>query len=125
MKRLAQRLPLTVPVYQILLTLADRDLHGYAIIQDIRERTAGEVDLTASTLYAAVGRLLDGGLIAELDDRRPGAGEDSRRRTYRIEPKGRDLLRLEALRLERSAQMARDKRVIPALADPSTEGERS
>lgn len=45
-----QHLPLTVPVFQILLSLSDRDRHGYAIIQDVRQRTAGEVALTASTL---------------------------------------------------------------------------
>jgi hypothetical protein len=65
--RLPQHLlPLSVPVFQILLSLADRHLHGYAIIQDIRQRTDGEVVLTASTLYAAIKRMLDGGLIVEL-----------------------------------------------------------
>ena len=48
------QLPLTVPVFQILVSLADRDLHGYAIIQDVAARTDGEVRLTASTLYAAI-----------------------------------------------------------------------
>ena len=41
-------------VFQILLALIDEDLHGYAIIRDVRVRTAGEVRLTASTLYAAI-----------------------------------------------------------------------
>jgi DNA-binding PadR family transcriptional regulator len=125
MKHLAQKLPLTVPVYQILLTLSDRALHGYAIIQDIRARTGGEVDLTASTMYAAVGRMLDAGLIAEVESRPDADGDDARRRTYRIEVDGRELLRLEALRLERSAQMARDKSVIPALAESRSGGKRS
>ena len=69
-RRLPQdHLPLTVPVFQILLSLSDQDLHGYAIIQDIRARTAGEVTLTASTLYAAIRRLLDAGLVEELEER--------------------------------------------------------
>ena len=59
-------LPLSVPVFHILLSLSDQDLHGYAIIQDVRARTAGEVDLTASTLYAAIKRLLGSRLIDEL-----------------------------------------------------------
>jgi DNA-binding PadR family transcriptional regulator len=108
-----QHLPLTVPVFQNLLSLSDRDLHGYAIIQDIRERTEDEVTLTASTLYAAVKRLLDSGLISELEAR-PGPDEDdSRRRYYRITPLGLDVVRLEAARLERAVRMARRKRLVP------------
>jgi DNA-binding PadR family transcriptional regulator len=111
-----QLLPLTVPVFQILLSLSDQDLHGYAIIQDIRDRTEGEVELTASTLYAAIKRLLDGGLIEELDDR-PGPDEDdARRRYYRITPLGMEVARLEVARLERALKMARQKRLTPKKA---------
>lgn len=117
--------PLTVPVYQILLTLSDRDLHGYAIIQDVRERTGGEVDLTASTLYAAVARMVKAELIVEVDGPSDVQADDPRRRYYRIEPSGLELLRLEAMRLERSAQMARDKNVIPAMAGSRSGGRRS
>ena len=116
-RRLPQdHLPLTVPVFQILLSLSDQDLHGYAIIQDIRARTAGEVTLTASTLYAAIRRLLDAGLVEELDERpRPG-DDDPRRRYYRIQPAGLDVARLEAARLERAVKMARQKRLTPRKA---------
>jgi DNA-binding PadR family transcriptional regulator len=114
-RRLPQHhLPLTVPVFQILLSLSDRDLHGYAIIQDIRQRTAGEVSLTASTLYAAIKRLLDTGLIEELADR-PDA-DDPRRRYYGILPAGLDVARLEAARLDRAVKMARQKRLMPRKA---------
>lgn len=111
-----QHLPLTVPVFQILLSLADQDLHGYAIIQDIRERTAGEVDLTASTLYAAIRRLLDGGLVEELDTRPGPEDDDARRRYYRITALGLDVARLEAARLERAVKMARRKKLVPRKA---------
>src|ERR671915_265898 len=107
-----RHLPLTIPVFQILLSLSDQDLHGYAIIQDIRGRTDGEVDLTASTLYAAIKRLLDGGLVEELDDR-PGPDEDdARRRYYRATALGVDVARLEVARLERAVKMARQKRLL-------------
>jgi DNA-binding PadR family transcriptional regulator len=109
-----QHLPLTVPVFQILLALGSRDLHGYALIQDIRLRTDGEVSLTASTLYAAIKRLLDGGLISELDER-PNA-DDARRRYYRITPLGLDVIRLEVARLERAVTMARRHRLAPRKA---------
>ena len=109
-------LPLTVPVFQILLSLADRDLHGYAIIRDIRERTGDEVRLTASTLYAAIKRLLAGGLVEELDERPDPELDDARRRYYRITGFGREVARLEAARLERLTIMAREKRLLPGLA---------
>ena len=102
------QLPLTVPVFQILLSLCDQELHGYALIQDIRARTSGEVQLTASTLYGAVARMLQADLIAEVD----AAGDDERRRPYRITKAGRLLLRQEAERLARAAAWARDKRVL-------------
>jgi len=101
-------LPLTVPVFQILLSLADRDLHGYALIRDIDARTDGEVRLTASTLYGAVARLLDARLIQELP-----AGSDERRRCYRLSAAGRAVLRREAERLARAAGWAREKRLLP------------
>lgn len=101
------RLPLTVPVFQILLSLVDRELHGYALIKDIDERTQGEVSLTASTLYGAVARMLDAGLIEE---RAPQA--EARRRSYRITRGGRALVRREAERLARAAGWARDKRLL-------------
>jgi DNA-binding PadR family transcriptional regulator len=114
------QLPLSVPVFQILVSLADRDLHGYAIIRDIAQRTGGEVRLTASTLYAAIRRLLEAGMIDEIDQpRRAPAGpprppnEDERRRYYRMTPYGREIAQLEAARLERAAGMARAKRLLP------------
>ncbi|HEX5475520.1 MAG TPA: helix-turn-helix transcriptional regulator [Vicinamibacterales bacterium] len=101
-------LPLTVPVFQILLALADAPRHGYAIIREIEERTDGEVRLTASTLYGAVARMLEAGLIEELEPKR---GRE-RRRPYRIAPAGRALARREAARLARAAAWARGKRLL-------------
>jgi DNA-binding PadR family transcriptional regulator len=100
------QLPLSVPVFHILLALVDQDLHGYAILNDIARRTEGEVTLTASTLYGAIARLLDEGFIAEVDS------EVDRRRSYRLTRAGRELLRLESERLARTANWARQKRVL-------------
>jgi DNA-binding PadR family transcriptional regulator len=106
--------PLSTPVFQILLSLVDETLHGYALIHDVRARTDGEVRLTASTLYAAVARLLDTGWIEEVE--RPPRGEkiDPRRRYYRITTLGRQAARAEAHRLERLTAQARTKRLLPA-----------
>ena len=111
--------PLSAPVFQILLALVDDDLHGYAIIQDIAARTGGEVRLTASTLYAAVKRLLDAGWIEELTERPRTERDDPRRRYYRITRLGRDAARAEARRVERLAAMARTKRLLPPLRPSS------
>jgi len=109
-------LPLSVPVFQILLSVSDMDLHGYAIIQDIARRTDHEVALTASTLYAAIKRLLDERLIEELETRPDTAADDPRRRYYRITPAGLEVARLEAARLERAVRMARQKKLTPRRA---------
>lgn len=107
------RAPLSPQVFQILLSLTDDDLHGYAIIQDVRARTDGEINLTASTLYAAIKRLLDSAWIEETRTR--PRDDDPRRRYYRLTSRGRDAALAEAQRLERYAAMAR-KRLVPASA---------
>lgn len=104
------QLPLTVPVFQILLSLTDEPRHGYAVIQEVAARTGGEVTLTASTLYGAVARMLAAGLIGEKD---PPAGHE-RRRLYALTRRGRVLLGEEARRLARAAGWAREKNVLAA-----------
>jgi DNA-binding PadR family transcriptional regulator len=113
-----ERRALTTPVFQILLSLVDEELHGYAIILDVRRRTSGEVSLTASTLYAALKRMLDAGLVEEVAQR-PRRGDDLRRRYYRITSAGLDAARAEARRVDRLAGMARDKRLLPPLRPSS------
>lgn len=98
-------LPLSEPVYHILLALARAPAHGYALIQAIRERTEGEVDLTPSTLYGALHRLLEEGWIAEREAD-PGASEGPRRRVYEVTELGREIAREEARRLRRAAAYA-------------------
>jgi len=103
---------LSPQAFQILLSLAGGgDLHGYAIIQDVRERTSGDVVLTASTLYAAIKRMLDAGLIAEVDAPEDTGGAP--RRCYRITKAGLATARREAEALARTVEMAREKRLLP------------
>lgn len=115
--------PLSTQVFQILLSLVDDDLHGYAIIQDVAARTEGEVRLTASTLYAAMKRLLESGWIEQRTTRPPGASDDPRRRYYRLTKLGREAARAEARRLEQLAAMARAKRLLPPI--PAAKGSRA
>ena len=107
--------PLTPQAFQILLSLVDTpDLHGYAILQDIDARTSGDIRLTASTLYAAIKRMLDAGLIAEVEA--PAETGGAPRRCYRITRSGRQAAKEEAERLARAVVMARDKRLLPRKA---------
>jgi DNA-binding PadR family transcriptional regulator len=104
--------PLSPQVFMILLSIADEDRHGYAIIREIAEQTDGEMELTASTLYAALKRLLDLGWIVERSARPRGDKDDPRRRYYGLSPLGRQVARSEARRLELLAHHARSKRLL-------------
>ncbi len=105
-------LPLSPAVFHILLALADEDRHGYAIMQDIEQRTDGVVRVGPGMLYGSVKWLLADGFIEE-SDRTPTPGEDQRRRYYRMTTAGRALLRAEARRLETAVGLARARRVLP------------
>ena len=123
MEQPADSSPLSIPVYQILLSLSDRALHGYAIIQDIKERTGGEVQLAAGTLYAAIARLERDGLIEELTEPPGGDEIDPRRRYYRDTDVGLEAARAEARRLQRFVDMAEAKRLLDEPAATSGGGE--
>ena len=117
--------PMSAQVFQILLSLIDSEMHGYALIQDIRRRTDQEIVLTASTLYAAVKRLLGTGWIEEVELESPPPDHDERRRYYRITALGRAAARAEAQRLERLTAMAREKRLLGTIGNtPQPRGSR-
>ena len=99
-------LPLTPVVFEIALALAAGERHGYEIMQDVERRTDGQIVLHPGTLYRALGRLLDQGLIEELDER-PAAGDDERRRYYRLSPLGHAVARAEVERLAGQVSAAR------------------
>src|SRR6188474_1333027 len=94
-------LPLHRDTFHILVSLADRDRHGYAVMQDVLDRTDGALRLSPSSLYAAIRRLLEQGLIEELAERPDPAHDDERRRYYRLTRLGRGVAMAEARRLER------------------------
>jgi DNA-binding PadR family transcriptional regulator len=105
-------LPLTAPTFQILLALVDAERHGYAIMQEVAERSGGAARLGPGTLYASLKRLLEGGLIAEVGERADPALGDERRRYYRITDYGLAVARAEARRLEATVAAARRKNLI-------------
>jgi len=107
-----RELPLTPATLHVLLSLADGEKHGYAIIQEVAARTGGEVQLGAGTLYALVKRLLEGGLIDESGDRPDPSMDDERRRYYRLTAFGRDVAIAEVKRLEDVVRQARAVRLF-------------
>lgn len=107
-------LPLTHVAYHVLLSLSGGASHGYGIIKDVAKRTAGRLELEAGTLYGAIKRLRDEGLIAETET---PPDEDQRRRYYRLTRIGRRVLRAESERLSELVGYARDARVLPAPSD--------
>jgi DNA-binding PadR family transcriptional regulator len=105
-------LPLKPHWFHVLLSLAGEEQHGYAIMQEVLERTGGKVRLWPATLYGTLKRLMDADLIAE-SDARPAADDDARRRYYRLTALGRRVLSAESERLEDLVRVIHAKRGIP------------
>ena len=103
---LQEVLPLTPPVFHILLALADEERHGYGIMQDVARQTDGALQLGPGTLYGCLKRMLAGGLVEEADERPDPALDDERRRYYRMTPFGRRAARAEAQRLAGAVTVA-------------------
>ena len=107
----SEMLPLTEPVFHILLALAERDLHGYGIILAVQNATAGKLRLRTGTLYTAMPRLVDDGLIEEIESDDDDAEED-RRRVYRLTPFGRAVASAESVRVANLTALARARGLI-------------
>jgi DNA-binding PadR family transcriptional regulator len=101
-------LPLSPHQFHILLALTDRDRHGYGVIQDIYHRTDGALRVGTGTLYTAIARLAELGLIAD------SGRADDRRRYYRLQPLGRAVLRAETARLDALVRHAQARGIRPA-----------
>lgn len=103
--------PLPAAAFQIMVSLADADLHGYEIMRRVEEQTGGRTRLGPGTLYSSIQALLDAGFIAELEPREDAAG-DARRRSYRLTATGRQACREEAERLADLLRVARAKKLL-------------
>jgi DNA-binding PadR family transcriptional regulator len=102
--------------FQILLTLAAGERHGYAIIQDIEGRSDGTITVETGTLYRALQRLLEGELVRATEPRGETTGDDERRRYYAITPAGKRAAADEARRMAALVDAARNARLIPESA---------
>lgn len=111
-----QLLPLTPAVFHILLALADRERHGYAIMQEVAADTGGQVQMGPGTLYGTIKRIIAMGLVEESDERPDPALDDERRRYYRLTDLGRRVAVAEAKRLSSLVDLAHTKRLIGGIA---------
>ena len=106
----AELLPLTPALFHVLLSLADGEKHGYAILKEVEQRTNGTVLLSTGTLYGIIKRLLADGLIRE-----SAAGSDERRTAYRLTAFGRKVALAEAERLRDLVMSAHAKKLLAGL----------
>jgi DNA-binding PadR family transcriptional regulator len=104
--------PLPAAAFQIMLALADADLHGYAIMREVEEQTGGRLRLGPGTLYGSIQALLEGKLIEEVE--RPGDTDEhrERRRYYRVTVAGRKLMRSEAEKMADVLRVARARKIL-------------
>lgn len=100
-------LPLTEPTFYILLSLAHGKKHGYAIMKDVKTLSKERLNMSTSTLYTAVGRLLDQELIERLSDDEQDAGPGLPRKSYALTDLGRRVLEAEHIRLQGMVKEAR------------------
>lgn len=115
-------LPLTPPVFHILLALSDGERHGYAIMQQVASDTGGALQLGPGTLYGCLKRMLGARLVEESDERPDQDRDDERRRYYRITDFGARTVRAEAERLATAVIAARARRLLSRKTLANTSG---
>jgi DNA-binding PadR family transcriptional regulator len=99
-------LPLTLPVFHMLLALNEGERHGYALKREILHRTGGKLNLASGALYGSVSKMLEQGLIEESGDRPDPHLDDERRRYYRVTPLGQRVAAAESARLRQLVRLA-------------------
>ncbi len=105
-------LPLREPTFLILLSLSDEDKHGYAILKDVEDLSSGRVNLSTSTLYEALARLLDQGLVARVTavSQPDAVNHPGRpRKLYQLTRNGQQVLDAELVRLQELVTAAQQR----------------
>jgi DNA-binding PadR family transcriptional regulator len=103
---------LTPVIYHTLLALARGPKHGYAISQEVADLTGGRISMGPGTLYGTLQRLTDNGWLRRTETVDAEAPHAERRRYYELTPSGRAVLRVEARRLARAVELARERAVL-------------
>jgi DNA-binding PadR family transcriptional regulator len=105
-------LPLTPAVSHIMLSLAEGDKHGYAIMREVEEMTDGHLTMGPGTLYGSIKRMLGAGLVEETDPPPADEDESERRRYYRLTGLGEKVLSAEMARLDAMVRAAAARKVV-------------
>lgn len=105
-------IPLKAQWFEIMLSLAGGEQHGYGIMQEVRNRTHGRVRLWPATLYGSIKRLIEAELIQESDERPAPELDDARRRYYRLTALGSRVLDAECERLQELIRTIQLKRAM-------------
>jgi len=105
-------LPLQPRDYLLLFALSAGRRHGYGLIKDVEQDTAGAVTIDPANLYRSIKRLTKDGLVADADAPDGETAGHERRRYYRITPLGKRVVKAEAARLADLATLARARRLI-------------
>jgi DNA-binding PadR family transcriptional regulator len=105
-------IPLKTHWFHIMLSLAGGEQHGYAIMQEVLNRSTGRVRLWPATLYGSIKRLIDAELIEESDERPAPELDDARRRYYRLTALGSRVLDAECERLQELVRTIRVKQAM-------------
>ena len=106
-------IPLKPVVFGIMMSLAEQERHGYAILHDVRTRSGGRLKLETGPLYRHLKRLLDDGLVEETEGAVDEGSSDTRRRYYTLTELGRSVLATEGQRLAQAVQHAQALGAIP------------
>ena len=110
-------LPLSPPVFQILLTMGEAAMHGYGIIQEFEARTGQRGALLPGSLYNTMSRMVKAGLIIETEERPAASEDDERRRYYKVTRLGRSVAIAETTRMKSLLQLAAERELIPEVAE--------
>lgn len=106
-------LPLSLPIFHMLLELNEGERHGYALKRGILHRTNGKLNLGSGALYGSINKMIEAGLIEESEERPDSHLDDERRRYYRITTLGRRVVQAEAVRLRDLVRLAEAQFELP------------
>ena len=109
-------LPLSLPIFHLLLSLTEGERHGYALKRAILQRTEGKLNLASGALYGSINKMLEEGLIEESAERPDSHLDDERRRYYRITSLGQRVVEAETLRLRNLVRFAESHLALPEIA---------
>ena len=111
-ERINNMLPLTPTVFHMLLALADGEKHGYGIMRAVEAETQGQMQIRTGSLYGSIRRMIEAGLIEEMNERPDPELDDERRRYYRLTDFGRRVLTAEAARIAQAMAAIERKQIL-------------